>query len=71
MWAFTGVMSKLGVQPRILIAPGFTSTAAVTTELIFVANRLRAVVIADGPKFNKMQKLSPSLVDLGAIVFTL
>ncbi len=49
MWALTGAMSKVGVQPRILIAPGFTHIAAVTTELIAVANRLRAIVVADGP----------------------
>lgn len=40
--------------PRILIAPGFThqreSTAnAVVSELVGIAERLRAVVIADGP----------------------
>lgn len=49
VWALIGAMSKVGVQPRILITPGFTSIPVVTTELISVANRLRAVVIADGP----------------------
>jgi phage tail sheath protein FI len=48
LWAFTAAMSKLGIQPRILIAPGF-SNAAVTTELLAVAQRIRAIVIADGP----------------------
>jgi uncharacterized protein len=44
-----------GQVPRILAAPGFTSTPAaspaspVTLALITVANRLRGVVIADGP----------------------
>jgi len=49
LWAFTGAMSKLGVQPRILIAPGFSNISAVTTELLSVASRLRAIVVADGP----------------------
>jgi uncharacterized protein len=47
--------AETGQTPRILAAPGFTSTAAaspaspVTLALITVATRLRAVVIADGP----------------------
>ena len=52
--AFLGAESRLGVVPRILIAPGFThqrtSTAnAVVAELLGIAKRLRAVIIADGP----------------------
>jgi phage tail sheath protein len=52
--AFLGAESALGVAPRILIAPGFThqrdgSANAVVSELVGVAERLRAVVIADGP----------------------
>lgn len=52
---FLGAESKVGYAPRILIAPGFThqrtSTAAnaVVAELIGIAERLRAVIIADGP----------------------
>lgn len=37
------------VAPRILIAPGFTDQVAVVSELIGIAERLRAVIIADGP----------------------
>lgn len=53
--AFLGAESKLGVSPRILIAPGFTHQRPeglanpVVSELIGIAERLRAVVIADGP----------------------
>jgi phage tail sheath protein FI len=53
--AFLGAESKLGVSPRILIAPGFTHTRdggdanAVVAELVGIAERLRAVIIADGP----------------------
>lgn len=51
---FLGAESALGVTPRILIAPGFThqrdgGANAVVAELVGVADRLRAVVIADGP----------------------
>ncbi len=52
--AFLGAESRLGVVPRILIAPGFThqrsgAANAVVAELIGIAERLRAVIIADGP----------------------
>lgn len=52
--ALLGAESRLGVAPRILLAPGFTherSGAAnpVVAELVGVAERLRAVIIADGP----------------------
>lgn len=57
--------SITGFQPRILLAPGFTHKRptdpkdatkklpnAVTSELIGIAERLRAVIIADGPGTN-------------------
>jgi len=53
--ALLGANSLLGVTPRVLIAPGFThqrdseNANAVVAELIGVAERLRAVIIADGP----------------------
>ena len=52
--AFLGSESANGFCPRILCAPGFTSdrdtTAnAVVSELVGIAERLRAVIIADGP----------------------
>lgn len=53
--ALLGAESVLGVAPRILIAPGFThqrsgsTSNAVTAELIGIAEKLRAVIIADGP----------------------
>ena len=36
-------------KPRILIAPGWSDNLAVANALIAVADRLRAVVVADGP----------------------
>lgn len=53
--ALLAANSMLGVTPRILIAPGFThqrdaeNANAVVAELIGIAERLRAVIIADGP----------------------
>jgi phage tail sheath protein FI len=52
--AFLGSESVNGFCPRILCAPGFTgertSTAnAVVAELVGIAERLRAVIVADGP----------------------
>ena len=40
--------SMLGVTPRILCALGF-SVKEVVTELNIIANRLRAIVVADCP----------------------
>ncbi|PZQ21162.1 MAG: phage tail protein [Sphingopyxis macrogoltabida] len=52
--AFLGAESRLGVAPRILLAPGFThqragSANAVVAALVGIADRLRATVLADGP----------------------
>lgn len=62
--ALLAAQSALGVQPRILIAPGFTSDRPadpedetgntklanpVVAELLGIAERLRAVIVADGP----------------------
>lgn len=41
--------SVVGYAPRILIAPGFAGTKSVVDELLSVADRIRAIVIADGP----------------------
>lgn len=53
--AFLAAESALGYGPRILIAPGFThqreagAANAVVAELVGIAERLRAVIYADGP----------------------
>ncbi|MCA8880395.1 MAG: phage tail sheath subtilisin-like domain-containing protein [Rhodobacteraceae bacterium] len=47
--AFLDARAKVKVRPRILIAPGFSENVAVVADLIGIADRLRAVVIADGP----------------------
>lgn len=53
--AFLGAESVLGFSPRILCAPGWTHQRPselanpVVAELVGIAERLRAVIIADGP----------------------
>ena len=48
VYTFLASKSMLGVTPRILCAPGF-SVKEVVTELNIIANRLRAIVVADCP----------------------
>lgn len=53
--ALLGAESVVGFAPRILCAPGFThqkpgdNANPVVSELIGIAERMRAVIIADGP----------------------
>jgi phage tail sheath protein FI len=49
MQALLATESILGVVPKVLIAPGFTHQAGGLTALVSVAQRLRAVIVADGP----------------------
>ncbi|EGJ20123.1 tail sheath protein [Cereibacter sphaeroides WS8N] len=66
-WALLNAANLTGQTPRILAAPGFTSTPAaspaspVTQALVAVAGRLRAVVIADGPNTTE----ADALIDRG------
>nr|WP_312037204.1 phage tail sheath subtilisin-like domain-containing protein [Pseudoalteromonas sp. MMG012] len=47
--ALRAAKSSLGVKPRILIAPGFDHIEAVITEMVSIADKLRAMVYASGP----------------------
>jgi len=53
--ALVGAESVVGFSPRVLLAPGFTHQRdqglrnAVVAEMIGIADRMRAVIIADGP----------------------
>jgi phage tail sheath protein FI len=47
--AFKSAESVLGVVPRILIAPDFSKNAAIVTEMVTIADSLRAVIVVDGP----------------------
>lgn len=52
---FLGAESKVHVTPRVLVAPGFTGSRPegnanpVVAELLGIAERLKAVIVADGP----------------------
>ena len=48
VYAFFAAKSKLGLTPRILCAPGF-AVKEVITEMISIAGRLRAIIVADCP----------------------
>ncbi len=53
--ALAGAQSVVGVTPRILCAPGFThqktgaAANAVVAELLGIADKLRGIIIPDGP----------------------
>lgn len=58
--AFLGAQSAVHVTPKVLVAPGFTSYVTrdqagvitgvpVVTEMVAIADRLRACIVADGP----------------------
>jgi len=49
MQAFLDAKAATGVVPKVLIAPGYSANVAVTSDMIAIADRLRAVVLADGP----------------------
>ena len=60
----TSAKSEVKVQPRILIAPGFTQQKQddlanpVVAEMLGIAERLRAVIIADCPNATKEKAIS-------------
>lgn len=62
--AFLAAENILGFVPKILIAPGFTHTRkaaeanAVTAELSRIAERIKAVIIPDGPNTNDTDALA-------------
>lgn len=56
--AFLGAESIVKVQPKILIAPGWSNDQAVVSEMMGIAERLRAVIIADGPNTTDQEAIS-------------
>jgi phage tail sheath protein FI len=56
--ALLAAESVLGLAPRILVAPGFTQEQAVVSEMVSIATRLRAMIIADGPNTNDAAALA-------------
>ena len=63
MQSLLAAQSELGVTPRILIAPGFThdmpegNANPVVSEMLSIAESLRAVIIADLPNTNEKDAL--------------
>lgn len=58
MQAFLGAESVVKVQPKILIAPGWSHDQAVVSEMMGIADRLRAVILADGPNTTDQEAIS-------------
>lgn len=56
--AFLAAEEAVKVVPRILIAPEFSQRAEVANELLSVAERLRAVVLADGPNTTDIEAIN-------------
>lgn len=56
--AFIGAESITKVAPKILIAPGFTQNQAVLSEMVGVADRLRAIIVSDGPNTTDQAAIS-------------
>lgn len=47
--ALLDAQGAVGQVPRLIVAPGFSQNAAVATELVAIAGRLRGIAIIDGP----------------------
>lgn len=56
--AFLNAESVVHVTPRILIAPGYSSEVEVVSELLAIADQLKAVIIADGPNTDDADAIS-------------
>lgn len=50
--------STLGVVPRVLLAPSYSQNEAVATELVAVAEKLRATCLIDGPNSTDADAIS-------------
>ena len=56
--AFLAAESTCFVKPKILIAPGFSSTKDVLTEMIVVAEKLKAIVVADNKNTTDVESVA-------------
>lgn len=69
--ALLAAESVIGVKPRILLAPGFTHQRdagvanAVAAELVGIADKLRAVVLVDGPSTTDAAAIA-AIADFGS-----
>lgn len=49
VWSALRAKAELGVKPKIIIAPGRSSSATVAAAMVAVADRLWGIAIVDGP----------------------
>ena len=56
--AFLDARGVVKVRPRILVAPGFSHELAVGTEMVALAERMKAVCIFDGPNTTDADAIS-------------
>ena len=66
--ALLDARSVAKVHPRILIAPDFSHEMAVATEMVSIANNLKAVVVADGPNTTDEAAISYRVADRKSVV---
>jgi phage tail sheath protein FI len=76
VYAFLAAKAMIGYAPKILIATGFTHQVpaggganAVVAALKVVADKLRAIVVADGPNDTDADALAKVLVEAGERVY--
>lgn len=50
--AFLAAQSIVHVTPRILVAPSFSDNVNLVSKMIPIAERMRAIIVADGPNTN-------------------
>ena len=56
--ALLDAKSVTHAEPRLLIVPEFTTHQAVVAEMLGIADRLRAIIIADGPNTNDQDAIT-------------
>lgn len=76
VYALLAAKSETGMKPKILIATGFThqqtngAANAVVMALRGVADRLRAVVVADGPSDTDSHAVSKATLEAGERIYS-
>lgn len=69
MKQFENCLNLLQMEPKILIAPGFSSLSAVATEMRYWANRMFSTALIDAPKGTTLKTAIESRGALGTINF--
>ena len=69
MQAWKNCMSLLGYNPKLLLAPGYSPLAAVTSEMIVLAEAMRAIAFVDAPIGTTFQQALEGRGSSGAITF--